>query len=112
MDHKGLMTTVAAVCALLLAAAPSAGFSRRPPEPAHVPGKVVVRFQSDVSVERAEEIISTEGAEVGQVVRRTGVYLVLLPEGADVQEAVTRFSAHPEVLYARPESRAEPLEER
>jgi len=91
---------------------PSWGLARKPPDPAYVPGQVLVRFYETVDPARSAEIVKAEGARVQAVLERTGVYLILLPEGLPVEEAVGRFLRHPEVLSAEPNYRPELLENR
>ena len=77
--------------------------ARRPPKPAYVPGHVLVKFNDGVAMERIGEIVAGENARIERKLGRIGVYLVILPEGADVEEAVDRFTAFPEVQYAEPD---------
>ena len=100
------------VIILAIAAGDSWGMSRKPPEPAYVPGQVVIKFQNGVTPERAAEIIEGEGCRVEKVLKRTGLHLVKLPEGMDVPEALERFKIYPEVLYVEPDYRVELLEEK
>lgn len=83
-------------------AAPSAAMSRKPAEPAYVPGELIVKFREDVPSSRAAEIIRTEGARIGKFLVRTRLYLVVLPEGVEVRQAVKNFSRYREVISAEP----------
>jgi hypothetical protein len=102
-------------CVLLIsgmATIPSWGFSRKPPEPDYVPGQILVRFHETVDRRTSVEIVKSEGASIQAVLERTGLHLILLPEGLPVEEAVERFLKHPEVLSAEPNYRPELLEDR
>ena len=106
--------TITFFCVMLLFAAVTAtalSMSRKPTEPDHVPGKVLVRFKEGVSPERAAVIIASVGGTIESVMASTGVHLVLLPEGMAVEEAIGKLTACPEVLYAEPVHRTKPLEE-
>ena len=108
---KGKAVTFFAVTVLFVSAAVSAsGMSRRPPEPPYVPGRILLKFQEGVTEKRALELIEGEGARLEEVLPRTGLHLVILPEDTGVPEAVERFSRYPEVLSAEPDARAEPLQ--
>ncbi len=103
---------VGVVCVLALAVGPAVGMSRIPPEPAYVPGQVVVKFQEGVSRERIEQIVAAENGTVEKVLARSGLHLVRLEQGQDVMDAVASFGEYPEVQYAEPNYIAEPLEGR
>lgn len=103
-------TTLLVACLVVVLSVPAFGMTRRPPEPPYVPGQVLVKFQEDVGEEKAEDIVREEGGTVRSILGRTGIYLVVLPEGTDVMEAVERFSARPEIRYAEPNYRVLPLE--
>ena len=81
--------------------------SRRPPEPAYVPGHVLVKFNDGVSMDRIEEIVAGQNARIDRKLGRIGVYLVILPDGADVKDAVDRFNAFSEVRYAEPDRKVQ-----
>ena len=105
-----LESIAGAVLAAVFAVNPAAGLSHKPPEPSYVPGQVVIRFHQSVDSARSAEIVEIEGASIKAVLKRTGLHLVLLPEGRSVEEAVERFLTYPEVLSAEPNYRVELLE--
>ncbi len=107
---KIIKSLMGAVLIALMAASPASSLSRKPPEPSYIPGQVVVRFQESVDSARSLEIVEAEGASIKTVLKRTGLHLVLLPEGMSVEEAVERFRRYPEVLSAEPDYRARRLE--
>ena len=88
------------------------GFSRKPPQPDYIPGRVVMKFVEGVGPERAAAIIEGERCSVERALKRTGLHLVKLPDGMDVPEAIERFKAYSEVLYVEPDYRVELLEEK
>jgi hypothetical protein len=104
----GVFSAMALV--LVIGVMPAGGMSRKPPEPAYVPGQIVLKFHGSVDNARSVEIVEAEGASIKTVLKRTGLHLVLLPEGRSVEEAVERFLTYPEVLSAEPDYRAELLE--
>jgi thermitase len=103
---------VGIVCVLALAVDPAVAMSRKPPEPAYVPGQVVVKFQESVSRERIEQIVAAENGTVEKVLARSGLHLVRLEQGQDVMDAVASFGDYPEVQYAEPNFKVELLEGR
>jgi len=108
----GLKAMAGVVLLTVLAASPAVGLSRKPSEPSYVPGQVILKFQDDVSRERAMDIIAAEGCTVMKVLKRSGLHLVTLPADRKVLSAVDSFSAYPEVLYAEPNYQtAQPLGE-
>jgi hypothetical protein len=86
--------------------------SRKPPEPAYVDGQVIVKFHENVPGERIFQIVTAENGSIRSVLGRSGLHLVILPEGLEVTEAVRRFNTYPEVRYAEPNFKAQPLEGR
>lgn len=94
-----------------LSAALAVAMSRKPPEPAYVPGQVILKFHEGVSQDRSARIVAMEGCRIKTVLKRTGLHLVLLPEGVGVEDAVERFLEYPEVLSAEPNYRAEPMDD-
>lgn len=99
------------VVLLAVSAGVSWGFSRKPPQPDYIPGRVVMKFVEGVGPERAAAIIEGERCSVERALKRTGLHLVKLPDGMDVPEAIERFQAYSEVLYVEPDYRVELLEE-
>jgi subtilisin family serine protease len=71
-------------------------------EAGYVPGELIVRFQSDLTVEEQSAVLSAEGARSGGSLGLPGLMLVKLPPGASVEEAVGAFEGDPDVLYAEP----------
>ena len=109
---RAVAGTVLTLTLLITAGTSGFAFSAKPPPPDYVPGQLLVKFRDTVSAERIEEILSDEGAAILKPVGSTGVYLIQLPEGADVMESVDRFSSFPEVLFAEPNQRVQAQEDR
>lgn len=111
--HRSLIRqSVFAILFPIILAATVSGMSRKPADLPYAPGEVLVKFHDHVESEKAAEIVREEGGKVQRILGPTGVYLVTLPEGADVMEAVERFLQRPEVSYAEPNYRARRLEEK
>lgn len=88
------------------------GFSKKPAEPEYVPGKIMVKFREDISEERIKTIVTKENGTIESALKSSRIHIIDIPENADVLDAVNRFSAYPEVVYAEPSYRATPLEEK
>jgi hypothetical protein len=108
---KKIVTFFCLIVILASVTNPLWGFSQVPPEPAAVPGKVLVKFEDGVTGEQSLRIIEKEGGTVKGVSASTGVHIIILPDGVDVNSAIERFSSYPEVRYVEPVQRALPLEE-
>ena len=101
------MLTAAVFFAVVLMPQSGSGMSRHPAASAYVPGHVLIKFNDGVAMGRIEEIVAGEDARIERKLGRIGVYLVILPEGADVMDAVARFAAFPEVRYAEPDRKVQ-----
>lgn len=71
----------------------------------YVPGQLIVKFKSDVSVEERESVIEESGGE--SVIQTVGpeenkTYLVKLKPDVSVEKAMEDFESHDEVEYAEP----------
>ena len=97
---------------LLMFSGPASGSAGKPPEPPFVPGQILVKFRENVPRDRITELVQEEGGAVRGVIGSTEVYLIVFPENTDIMEAVERFNSRSEVLFAEPNYRALPLEER
>ena len=73
------------------------------PKREYVPGEVLVRFRAGTS---EQQKLSVHALVDAQLVKRfesvSHLEKVRLPEGASVQEAVSKYRAYPDVLYAEP----------
>ncbi|MGB9873870.1 MAG: S8 family serine peptidase [Hydrogenobacter sp.] len=68
----------------------------------YVEGQVVVQFRSDVSPERANRILTAEGMKILKTITSMNVYLVELPPGLSVPEAIKKLKSYKEVDKAEP----------
>lgn len=72
------------------------------PDETHVPGQLLVRFKSGTAPAAAEAVHARSQARVLHGFRvPSGLYLVELPEGARMEEAMAAYREDPRVLYAR-----------
>ena len=110
LNRRELLTLFCILTFFMTVTTPVWGMSRKPPEPAYVPGQVLIKFHNDVSRGRIDEIVREEKGSIRSVLRRSGLHQVILPEGIKVMDAVSRFNNYPEVQYAEPNFKAEPLE--
>jgi general secretion pathway protein D len=69
-------------------------------------GELMIEFREGVTPEAAHSIITQHGGTVIEV-REGGVYHIKLKEGQDVEEAMKKFSAIPEVEKADPKYKIE-----
>jgi len=109
LNVKVIFFIILLICGLGIS--PLSGFSRKPPEPSYVPGQVILKFHDTVDSARSAGIVGLEGCRIKTVLKRTGLHIVLLPEGRSVEEALERFRKYPEVLWAEPDYRAQRLED-
>jgi len=73
------------------------------PKREYVPGEVLVRFKegtSELQKLSAHALVNSQSVKRFESVSH--LEKVRLPEGASVQEAVSKYRAHPDVLYAEP----------
>jgi len=71
-------------------------------EDRYAKGELLVKFKSGTSLDRINEILSSEGASVISPLGPEGLYHIRLKSVQDVQDAVERFNAYQEVEYAEP----------
>ena len=70
-------------------------------------GELVVKFIDSTTDEQARKILGRRAIEVLRMLGNN-IYLVKLPEGADVMDTAKELSKIPEVIYARPKYSATP----
>ena len=109
-NRKKHLTFYCMVILIGIAVGSSWGFSRKPPTPDVVPGRVLVKFHDGVDSERITEIVEAVGGTIKSVLTSTDVHIIILSEGVDVTEAVDMFTSYNEVEYAEPSIKATPLE--
>ncbi|MEW6602453.1 MAG: secretin N-terminal domain-containing protein [Nitrospirota bacterium] len=71
-------------------------------EKLYLKGELLVKFKEDVSMDRAQEIISLQQASVIRYFESINVYQVKLKSGRSVDDAINDFLTYREVLYAEP----------
>jgi len=101
---------LAALMVVVVVSSDAWSMSGKPEEPAYAPGEILVRFNDGVAKQRIEQIIAEERSSVRKVVGSGVIYLIMLPDGMEVMDAVNRFSTYPEVKYAEPNYKAKLLE--
>lgn len=69
-------------------------------------GEILVKFKKDVSKEEIAALNKQLGAEVVKYFHHTEAYLLKLPAGMEVKEAVKLYQERPEVEYAEPNYQA------
>jgi subtilisin family serine protease len=94
---------------LAVVLAPGVGFraersrSRPSHRPAFVPGRNRVKIEEQAPVDAIEDVNREYEADVEEVILRSRVSVVDLPDDLSVAEAVERYEASPEVEYAEPD---------
>jgi general secretion pathway protein D len=68
----------------------------------YVEGELFVKFKEEIPEEKAQTLISQQGASVKRFLKYIKVYQIRLREGQSVEEAIKEYSAMPEVQYAEP----------
>jgi general secretion pathway protein D len=63
----------------------------------------MVKFDESINQQRARQIIETQGLTVIDYFESINVYLIKLNQDLTVEEAISEFSALPEVIYAEPD---------
>jgi general secretion pathway protein D len=63
----------------------------------------MVKFDESINQQRARQIIETQGLTVIDYFESINVYLIKLNQDRTVEEAISKFSALPEVIYAEPD---------
>jgi thermitase len=76
----------------------------------YVPGRLLVKFRSDVPSVRVQSIINNTGARVTGEIPRIGVKILQLPRNASEMAAARAFGQHREVLFAEPDYIRPPAE--
>jgi len=68
----------------------------------YIQGELFVKFNDGVSEERALELIKKGKASVIKHFKSSGVYHIKLKYTMEVEEAIEKFTAYPEVMYTEP----------
>jgi hypothetical protein len=96
---SAIRLTLVATLLSLAAACTNAGF---------VPGRVLVRFRSDLSKSHQENIVRAFGGRLGEAIPHTGVRVISVPRNASVEAVARAFAARSEVVFAEPDLRVPP----
>lgn len=80
--------------------------------PQYVPGRILVKFRSDVPSVRIQSIISGVAARVIGEIPRIGVKILQLPPNASEMAMARAFGQRSEVLFAEPDYLRQPAEVR
>jgi len=72
------------------------------PDPAYVPGQVLVKFKSTVSPGMKAALISLTKSRVLSRFLEFNLYVVQIPEEAAVEDMVSFYGRNPSVAYAQP----------
>ena len=80
------------------------GGSSKPskPERPHVPGQLLVAFESDEVAAKRTELFAKYHAQELEKVGSSQLYLIQLPEGADLKSVQDAIRKEPGVRYAEP----------
>ena len=65
-------------------------------------GELMVKFNKDVSRDRAKELVALQGATIIKYFKSIGIYQVRLDPKQTVKQALEQFTQLPEVQYAEP----------
>jgi len=68
----------------------------------YVEGELFVKFKEEIPEEKAQTLISQQGASMKRFLKYIKVYQIKLREGQSVEEAIKDYSAMREVQYAEP----------
>ena len=68
----------------------------------YVKDEVIVKFKSNISEHRINEINTMLKARIIRKLSRTNTYLIKIPEGINVYEAIGRYMVTKDVEYAEP----------
>ncbi|SCZ54917.1 S8 family serine peptidase [Thiohalomonas denitrificans] len=92
----------------------TSGCSVDAPQPSDSPaaasletGELLVRFADDISRAEVMRITEDQGTSVVRQQHRN-LYLIRIPEGTSMEDAIRRLTARPEVVYAEPNVRHRP----
>jgi len=89
-------------CTALLACGGEGGASGATPPTRVAPRQIIVRFAEGVTQNQIETINARYRVRIIKSLRGNGLYLLQIPEGMTVEQAVHAYGALPEVKYAEP----------
>jgi len=100
----------AALMVVVVVSSDAWSMSGKPEGQVYAPGEILVKFNDSVTQQRIEKLIAGENSTIRKIVGSGVIYLIILPDGMEVMDAVDRFSTYPEVKYAEPNYKAQRLE--
>lgn len=65
-------------------------------------GELLVKFKEGTSRDKAQKILSRNGATVLKYFQEINVYLVKIKHRKDIEDAIKKFTSIPDILYAEP----------
>ena len=74
----------------------------KPQSSEYVEGEIIVKFKDGVSLEKIGEINKAMGTEIIKVFSSGNLFLLRLPEDANVLDMLERYKRLPEVAYGEP----------
>lgn len=90
------------ILALFLLLYPISAFPGEPPTARYAPGELLVKFSQGLSMARSTSIHRSLGSKVIERLRYIGIDRIEIPDGWSVEEAISLYSANPDVEYAEP----------
>jgi general secretion pathway protein D len=65
-------------------------------------GELLIKFKEGISRDKAQEILSRNGATVVKYFKEINVYLVKIKHRREIEDAINKFTSIPDILYAEP----------
>ena len=65
-------------------------------------GELLIKFKEGTSRDKAQEILSRNGATVVKYFQEINVYLVQIKHRKEIEDAIKKFTSIPDILYAEP----------
>ncbi len=110
--HRTIVSRLAIATFLAIAALSSAahaGLNVMPKEtdftwkaPGYVPDELLVKFKDGVGTANATDVVRGKGAQLRRVLTPDGLIQIKLPPGTSIEDAISSYSALPNVEYATP----------
>jgi len=88
--------------ALFLLFYPISVLAGKTPTAPYAPGELLVKFRQDISTPRATSIHRSLGFKAVDRLKTIPIYRIEVPHGWSVEEAISLYSANPNVEYAEP----------
>lgn len=75
----------------------------------YVPNQVLVKFRDGVTEERAAIIHKTVGTKVQDKILFGKIYVVVITNGASVEDTIKAYEKYPEIEFAEPNYIVKPM---